>query len=144
MNKDTGLHDEARFVKALAALAQISRLRVFRLLVGTGNEGLHPSQIAEALDIPANALSFHLKELLYCGLATQTREGRFLRYRADLEAMRELMEFMAAHCCHGEDCGVMPAIHCQTQNNSAGLSGILRTETANSTTNLPHKGRNHG
>jgi|GEM_PF-544680 len=144
MNKDAEFPDEARFVKALAALAQTSRLRVFRLLVGAGNEGLHPGQIAEALDIPANALSFHLKELLYCGLVTQSREGRFLRYRADLESMRQLMEFLAAHCCHGEACGVLPAIDCQTQNNSVGLTEIIRTEAANSITDLPHKGRNHG
>lgn len=144
MSMETTFSDETRFVKSLAALAQISRLRVFRLLVGAGNDGLYPGQIANALDVPANALSFHLKELLYCGLVTQSREGRFLRYRADLEAMRQLMEFLAAHCCHGEDCGVIPAIHCQTQNNSAGLSEILRTETTNPITNLPHKGSNHG
>ena len=144
MTREATGSDEARFVKALAALAQISRLRVFRLLVGAGKTGLNPGQIADALDVPANALSFHLKELLYCGLITQTREGRFLRYRADLDAMRQLMEFLAAHCCHGEDCGVMPAIHCQTQNNSVVLPGIFRTETTNLITNLPHKGRNHG
>lgn len=144
MSNEAAVSDETRFVKALAALAQISRLRVFRLLVGAGKNGLYPGQIAEALDIPANALSFHLKELLYCGLVTQTREGRFLRYRADLEVMQQLMEFLAAHCCHGEDCGVMPAIHCQIQSDSVGLPGIIRTETTNSITNLPHKGRNHG
>ncbi len=144
MNKVTEFSEETRFVKALAALAQVSRLRVFRLLVGAGNEGLYPGQIASALDVPSNALSFHLKELLYCGLVTQTREGRFLRYRADLEAMKQLMEFLAAHCCHGNDCGVMPDIRCTSQDNSVGLPGILRTEAANSITDLPHKGRNHG
>lgn len=144
MNNDLNLYEEIRFVKALAALAQISRLRVFRLLVGAGNDGLYPGQIANALDVPANALSFHLKELLNCGLVTQSREGRFLRYRADLEAMRQLMEFLAAHCCHGEDCGVIPAIHCQTQSNSMELPEIMRTKVANSITDWPHKGRNHG
>lgn len=118
MSKEPEFSDEARFVKALAALAQSSRLRVFRLLVGAGNHGLYPGQIADALSVPANALSFHLKELHYCGLITQEREGRFLRYRADLEEMRQLMEFLAAHCCQGESCGVIPVIDCQTQNNS--------------------------
>lgn len=111
---------ETRAVKALAALAQTSRLRVFRLLVGAGNNGLHPGQISDALGVPANALSFHLKELHHCGLVTQEREGRFLRYRAHLAAMRELMEFMAAHCCQGEPCGVMPAIDCQSENKPGG------------------------
>ncbi|MGA0023332.1 MAG: ArsR/SmtB family transcription factor [Burkholderiales bacterium] len=110
---------ETRAVKALAALAQTSRLRVFRLLVGTGNNGLYPSQISDALGMPANALSFHLKELHRCGLVTQEREGRFLRYRADLASMRELMEFMTAHCCQGVPCGVMPIIDCRTENKSA-------------------------
>jgi len=103
---------ETRAVKALAALAQTSRLRVFRLLVGTGNDGLCPGQISDALAIPANALSFHLKELQYCGLITKEREGRFLRYRADLETMRQLMGFLTAHCCRGEPCITMPVIEC--------------------------------
>jgi DNA-binding transcriptional ArsR family regulator len=103
---------------------------VFRLLVGAGKNGLYPGQIADALSVPANALSFHLKELHHCGLVTQAREGRFLRYRADLEAMRRLMEFLAAHCCHGEDCGVMPVIACQAQNNSDGLPGTKRVAAA--------------
>jgi len=144
MNSDLDLLEETRFIKALAALAQSSRLRVFRLLVGAGKHGLYPGQIADALTVPANALSFHLKELHYCGLITQAREGRFLRYRADLEAMQQLMEFLAAHCCHGESCGVMPVIDCQTQNNSDGLPGTKRMQAANSITNLMHKGRNHG
>jgi len=106
------ISSETRSVQVLAALAQTSRLRVFRLLVGAGNHGLHPSQIADALDVPANALSFHLKELHHCGLITQEREGRFLRYRADMNAMRQLMEFLTAHCCHGETCVSMPVIEC--------------------------------
>jgi DNA-binding transcriptional ArsR family regulator len=131
MTTEAAFANETRFVKALAALAQISRLRVFRLLVGAGNEGLYPGQIADALAIPGNALSFHLKELHYCGLVTQSREGRFLRYRADLETMRQLMEFLAAHCCHGASCGVIPAIDCQTPNTSDALSGIREIQAAN-------------
>lgn len=144
MNRETEFSGETRFVKALAALAQSSRLRVFRLLVGAGKHGLYPGQIADALAVPANALSFHLKELHHCGLVTQAREGRFLRYRADLETMRQLMEFLAAHCCHGEDCGVMPALNCQTQNNSDGLQVTKQMQAADSITDLMHKGRNHG
>lgn len=103
---------EDRSVNALAALAHTSRLRVFRLLVGAGLNGLHPGQIANELAIPANALSFHLKELHLCGLVTQEREGRFLRYRADMNAMKQLIEFLTAHCCHGEPCITMPTVEC--------------------------------
>ncbi len=112
MSRSPGLVAETRAVSALAALAQVSRLRVFRLLVGAGPDGLRPGQIAAALDVSANLLSFHLKELQTCGLITQEREGRFLRYRADMEAMQQLMQFMTAHCCQGEPCVAMPMVSC--------------------------------
>jgi DNA-binding transcriptional ArsR family regulator len=92
-------------VKALAALAQSSRLKVFRAIVGTGPEGIQPGQLSAALDIPANTLSFHLKELHHAALVSVQREGRFLRYRADLSAMQSLMDFLTAHCCQGVPCG---------------------------------------
>lgn len=144
MTGDLEVAGETRAVKALAALAQTSRLRVFRLLVGAGNNGLYPSQISDVLGVPANALSFHLKELHHCGLVTQEREGRFLRYRADLAAMRELMEFMTAHCCQGEYCGVMPVIDCRPENKTDRLPGTSRPAAATSLADLMHKGRNHG
>lgn len=103
---------ETRAISALAALAQASRLRVFRLLVGAGPGGLHPGQIADALEVPANLLSFHLKELQHCGLITQQREGRFLRYRADMAAMNELMGFLTAHCCQDQSCAVASVPQC--------------------------------
>ena len=137
MNKKTDLPDETRFVKALAALAQVHRLRVFRLLVGAGHDGLHPGQIADSLDVTPNALSFHLKELHHCGLVTQAREGRFLRYRADFEAMRQLMDFLAANCCEGESCGVVPLIDCQSQrykNNATGSPAIKHLATVKAIT----------
>jgi DNA-binding transcriptional ArsR family regulator len=92
-------------VKALAALAQSSRLKVFRAIVGTCPEGIQPGKLSAALDIPANTLSFHLKELHHAALVSVQREGRFLRYRADLGAMQSLMDFLTAHCCQGEPCG---------------------------------------
>lgn len=112
MNQAPDLTVETRAVSALSALAQASRLRVFRLLVGAGPAGLCPGQIADALAVSANLLSFHLKELHYCGLITQQREGRFLRYRADMDAMKQLMDFLTAHCCHGEPCAGIPVIDC--------------------------------
>lgn len=103
---------EARALSVLSALAQPSRLRIFRALVGAGPVGLHPGQIGDALHIPANALSFHLRALHDSGLVSLQREGRFLRYRANLGAMQELLEFLTANCCGGEPCAGMPALVC--------------------------------
>ena len=108
--------DEDVAVKALAALAQSSRLKVFRAIVGAGPEGVQPGQLSAALDIPANTLSFHLKELHHAALVSVQREGRFLRYRADLGAMQSLMDFLTAHCCQGMPCDEMPAVVCDTAN----------------------------
>ena len=91
--------DEELAVKALAALAQSSRLRVFRAIVGAGLEGMQPGQLSQTLDIPANTLSFHLKELHHAGLVSVQREGRFLRYCADMSAMQSLVGFLTDHCC---------------------------------------------
>lgn len=118
MNGGLDLAGETSAARALAALAQASRLRVFRLLVGAGSEGLCPGQIADALAVSANLLSFHLKELHACGLITQEREGRFLRYRADMAAMQQLLEFLTAHCCQGEPCVAMPMVNCAVPASS--------------------------
>lgn len=91
-------------VQALAALAQESRLRAFRLLVVTGPQGATPSQIAEALGISPTSLSFHLKELTHAGLITQERDGRNLIYRTHIDAMNNLLGFLTANCCQGEPC----------------------------------------
>ena len=104
--------DEDVAVKALAALAQSSRLKVFRAIVGTGPEGIQPGQLSAALDVPANTLSFHLKELHHAALVSVQREGRFLRYRADLGAMQSLMDFLTAHCCQGVPCGKTLTVMC--------------------------------
>ena len=105
--------DEDLAVKALAALAQASRLRVFRAIVGAGPEGLQPGQLSLALDVPANTLSFHLKELHHAGLVRVQREGRFLRYRADMAVMQSLVGFLTAHCCQGLPCSDMPLMSCE-------------------------------
>jgi DNA-binding transcriptional ArsR family regulator len=104
--------DEDVAVKALAALAQSSRLKVFRAIVGAGPEGMQPGQLSAALDVPANTLSFHLKELHHAALVSVQREGRFLRYRADLNAMQNLMDFLTAHCCQGLPCSDVFNVKC--------------------------------
>lgn len=84
---------------ALNALAQETRLDVFRLLVGSGSEGLTPGAIADRLGIAQATLSFHLKELKSAGIVRRERRGRSLRYRPDFAAMRELLAFLTEHCC---------------------------------------------
>ena len=98
--------EEPQVILALAALAQISRLQVFRLLVVAGPQGLTPGRIAEALGVPGATLSFHLKELAHAGLVTQQRDGRNLIYRASFERMNDLLAFLTANCCQGESCAV--------------------------------------
>lgn len=90
-------------VKALGALAQESRLAVFRLLVKRGPEGFTPSVIAEKLDIAAPTLSFHLKELQNAGLVSVRREGRFLFYSTRFDRMKGLVGFLTDECCSQAD-----------------------------------------
>jgi ArsR family transcriptional regulator len=90
-------------VKALSALAQESRLAVFRLLVKRGPGGFTPSVIAEKLDIAAPTLSFHLKELQNAGLVSARREGRFLFYSTRFDRMRGLVGFLTDECCSQAD-----------------------------------------
>ena len=90
---------------ALSALAQESRLAVFRLLVQTGPAGLAASKIAEQLDIAPSSLSFHLKELSHAGLLASKQDGRFVIYSANVEAMNGLVGFLTENCCGGLPCG---------------------------------------
>ena len=98
--------NEADVLRALAALAQASRLQVFRALVVAGERGLTPGALAEALVLPAATLSFHLKELAQAGLATQQRQGRNLIYRAAYAQMESLLAYLSANCCKGQGCAV--------------------------------------
>lgn len=86
-------------VVALEALAQESRLGVFRLLVEAGPEGLPAGQIAERMDLAAPTLSFHLSQLKHAGLVACRREGRSLIYSADFGAMNSLVGFLTENCC---------------------------------------------
>lgn len=98
--------DEADVVRALGALAQETRLRIFRMLVVAGPKGVLPGQMAEALGSSPTALSFHLKELVHAGLASSERDGRHLIYRASFAQMNGLLGFLTAHCCEGQPCEV--------------------------------------
>jgi ArsR family transcriptional regulator len=99
-------------VKALAALAQSSRLEVFRALVVAGEPGLTPGALSESLGVAANTLSFHLKELLHADLITQERIGRNLIYRASFATMNALMGYLTQNCCQGAACLSPTAVAC--------------------------------
>ncbi|MGA2548743.1 MAG: metalloregulator ArsR/SmtB family transcription factor [Burkholderiaceae bacterium] len=105
--------DEKYVVRALSALAQPARLQAFRALVVAGNEGLTPGTMAEALEIPANTLSFHLKELMNAGLVTQDRKGRFLIYRAAYDRMNGVLRYLTENCCQGAACLSESAASCR-------------------------------
>lgn len=91
-------------ISALAALAQESRLAVFRLLVQAGPQGLVASKISEQLGIPPSSLSFHLKELSHAQLITSQQDGRFVIYATNFSTMNQLMSFLTENCCAGSPC----------------------------------------
>lgn len=88
-------------VNALAALAQESRLAVFRLLMHKVPDGLTAGVIGEQLALPAPTLSFHLKTLAQVGLVRAVQEGRFVRYHAQIDCMHALVAFLTDNCCGG-------------------------------------------
>jgi DNA-binding transcriptional ArsR family regulator len=100
--------ETTRIIAALEALAQESRLAVFRALVQTGPQGLTPTQLSERLDLPAPTLSFHLAQLRHAGLISATRDGRSLIYAADYAAMRGVVDFLTENCCAGAACAAKP------------------------------------
>ena len=90
-------------ISALAALAQETRLDVFRVLVQAGPEGLPAGSIGAVLGTPSATLSFHLKELKSAGLIRCERQGRSRIYSPDFSAVNELVDFLTANCCRGID-----------------------------------------
>ena len=95
-------------VEALGALAQETRLDIFRLLVQAGEDGIAAGRIGDKLDLPAPTLSFHLNQLRHAGLVVPRREGRSIIYSADYAAMNGLLGFLTENCCRGDPaaCGV--------------------------------------
>jgi DNA-binding transcriptional ArsR family regulator len=101
---DSGNVNTKTAVRALAALAQESRLQVFRLLVQAGPDGLAAGEIAERLGIPASTLSFHVKALSQAGLVESRQASRFIYYSASFPAMNGLIAFLGENCCGGRSC----------------------------------------
>ncbi|CAM3729652.1 ArsR/SmtB family transcription factor [Bordetella tumulicola] len=91
-------------VAALAALAQESRLAVFRLLIQAGPTGMAAGKISEAAGIPPSSLSFHLKELAHADMVTSRQEGRFVIYAANFSTAADLVAFLTENCCDGQAC----------------------------------------
>ncbi len=95
-------------VESLAALAQESRLAIFRMLVKRGPEGYTPTQLGEKLGVASPTLSFHLKELQTAGLIDVRRDGRFLYYSPNFAHMNQLIGFLTDNCCELADKGCGP------------------------------------
>jgi ArsR family transcriptional regulator len=91
-------------VDKLAALAQVTRLRIFRLLVQAGPDGMNAGAIAEALAIAPNTLSFHIANLSRAGMVVPRQDGRFIFYSANFAAMDDLIAYLTDNCCQGGQC----------------------------------------
>jgi DNA-binding transcriptional ArsR family regulator len=99
-------------VEALGALAQESRLAVFRLLVQAGQQGIAAGVLGEQLGIPPATLSFHLKTLAHAGLIQSRSEGRFVIYSANYAGMDTLIAYLTEHCCAGDAAQCAPRKPC--------------------------------
>ena len=96
---------------ALAALAQDHRLETYRLLVQAGPEGMPAGEVAAAIGLPPNTLTFHFDRLRQAGLVTVRRDGRSMIYAAQFEKMNALVSFLTENCCGGAPCP--PAAECK-------------------------------
>ena len=105
--------DTKNVIAAMAALAQESRLAVFRLLVQAGPGGMSPGKMSEQLSIPPSSLSFHLKELTHAQLVTPRQEGRYVIYAANFATMNGLIGFLTENCCGGNPCTPVCAPACE-------------------------------
>lgn len=104
----------AEAVKGLGALAQTTRLDVFRLLVKAGPAGLAAGRIGDALGVAPATLSFHLKALALAGLVEARQENRFIYYSADFERMNGLLAFLTQNCCEDSGACAVPLFQAQT------------------------------
>ncbi len=104
-------------IRVFESLSSAIRLDIYRLLVKRGPEGMVAGQIAIALDLPANNVSFHLRDMTHAGLVSVVQEGRYQRYRANLPLMRELIGYLTAACCagHPEQCGGLRVDDCSPE-----------------------------
>jgi len=105
--------EKSNAVAALAALAQDNRLDVYRLLVQAGPDGLPAGQVAAALKLAPNTLTFHFDRLRGAGLVSVRRDGRSMIYAARFEAMNALLGYLTENCCKGSKDACVPAAECR-------------------------------
>lgn len=105
-------------VAALAALAQDSRLAIFRALVQAGPAGLAAGRIGELTGIAPSSLSFHLKELSHAGMVDSQQSGRFVIYTANFSTMNALLGFLTENCCGGNPCSPVCSPACAPSKES--------------------------
>jgi DNA-binding transcriptional ArsR family regulator len=105
--------ESEQVILALAALAQSTRLAVFRLLVKHEPDGLAAGDIAKALAVPQNTMSAHLAILARAGLVMSERKSRSIIYRADLATFQDLTSFMVEDCCGGRGDLCAPVAACK-------------------------------
>ncbi len=101
--------DIKQVIDALGALAQDTRLAIYRLLMQRGPAGLPAGMIGEKLDVPASSLSFHLAHLARAGLIVQRRQSRSIIYAVDFAGMNALMAYLTQNCCGGDAAACAPA-----------------------------------
>ena len=92
----------AQVVKALSALAQPTRLTIYRLLVVCGPDGMAAGRVAEKLKVSPATLSFHFKALSHAGLIQSRQEGRFIYYSANFMVMNDMLAYLTENCCGGD------------------------------------------
>jgi len=94
--------NEEKLVKCLAQLGNLTRLRIFRLLVKAGESGLSVGEIQEELKVPASTLSHHITKLINLELISQEREGRVLHCRANYKLLDSVISELKSQCCVGD------------------------------------------
>ena len=116
-------------VTALGALAQETRLSIYRLLVEAGRDGVAAGRIGEALKVPAATLSFHLKELSRAGLVSARQEKQFIFYTVDFDRMADLMTFLTQNCCQGMPQECLTVVETALGSCCAPLKSNLKRKT---------------
>ena len=114
-------------IAALGALAQESRLDIFRMLVQKGPDAVAAGDIARKLDLPAPTLSFHLGQLKHAGLLSAHRNSRSIAYAVNFRTMNALIKYLTENCCQGQPDLCAPA-SCAPVNGNKGNKKILRAE----------------
>lgn len=110
--------ETSHIIRALAALAQESRLGVFRALVQAGPAGLAAGKISEITAIAPSSLSFHLKELTHAELVSSRQAGRFVIYSANFNTMNGVLAYLTENCCGGNPCCSTDSVICHSEENT--------------------------